>query len=420
MPFRFLLLPVLFGLVFFVSASGQTPVPIAVNTPNDDTAPFQYSGRLYFTSIYQQHLDAGAVARIFSTNGQGTEQYDINPTDARSQASDLTFSSDAKRVYYTISLDGLSSIWYRERNFEGDWDAAKKLPPHVNLRGQSAKQPTVGFDQLLRKNLLYFASDRPGGQGGWDIWGSIIERDFVTGELTFGEPFLLPFNTPGDELTPFFHMASQTLFFSSNGLPGLGGLDVFSVKKDLADEWQQPANPGPSLNGPADDMHYTFHTSTRKGYFASNRANRLNYGPTDTISDFDIYEVNPSIQLLLSVFDIHDSTLLVGAVAEVFDEETKRSTVVREQPFDEGLAIQLLPERRYRIAVVAEGHAPQLLIVETGRQQLPITQRQALHLFRDEVPREVPGRIFPKEQPVQVKQPAVLTKGEEKLSPLPF
>lgn len=379
----------------------------SVNSPGDETAPFQYGGMIYFTADYRLHLDSEPIKRMFSTNGSRPKLLKINPKDFDSDASDLTLSSDAKRMFYSRCKGGICSIWYRERNYEGDWAAAKKLPSNINLRKHSAMQPTVGYDRQLRKDVLYFSSDRPGGQGGLDIWGSIIENNYETGDIRFGEPFPLPFNTHKDEVTPFFHMASQTLFFSSNGLPGIGGQDVFSVKKDGAGEWLQPENPGAALNSPSDDWHYIFHTNSRKGYLSSNRSE-------DGTSDFDIYEVSIFHEIQITTFDIHDGHQLNGVVAEVFDEELGYSTVVREQPFDEVLTLQLAPERSYRIAILVEGYSPQLLIVDTERQMIPTFEEQELHLFKDEIRREVPGQVFPKEQPVHVSRPGMLTSEKEK------
>lgn len=389
-PISFL---VFFALTFY--SFGQTmvqPLAGAVNTSSDETAPFQYGGRIYFTSTQQQHLAANSVQRIFSTNGEVVSQFNINPKNAAAHAADLTLSSDAKRMYYTVCKGEDCEIWMRERNYEGDWSAARKLPHPINQRGGSCRQPTVGFDQGLKKDVLYFSAEKPGGTGGLDIWGSVIERDIETGEITYGMPFHLPINSVFDEVSPFFHMASQTLFFSSNGLPGLGGHDVFLVKKDENGAWTEAQNVGPSLNGPSDDLHYSYHTNSNKGYLSSNRG---------AGGDFDIYAVLPHTSYQLSVLDVHTERQLFEVAAEVFDEEIGRTFIYRQQPFDDYLNIPLQPEKKYRIAILADGYSPSLLVVETENQQVPVVVEQAVRLFREDVylkgNREEVGKVFRKE-----------------------
>lgn len=381
------------------------PIGGEVNTSGDETAPFRYGERLYFTSSDRHPFQPESVKRIFSSNGEAASQYNINPSSAEAHAADLTLSSDAKRMYYTICKSGDCNIWMRERNYEGDWAAAQKLPYPINQRGVSCQQPTVGYDRILGKDVLYFSAEKPSGNGGKDIWGSVIEKDFETGEIKYQMPFHLPFNTCFDEVTPFFHMASQTLFFSSNGLPGMGGFDIFSVKKNEEGDWEEVENAGVVLNSPKDELHYCFHSSSTIGYFSSNRSG----------DNFDIYEASPVNLYRLAVYDIQSARQIFDVEAEVFDVEKGRSFVLRQQPFDGAFNLELEPDKEYRVAVLAQGYAPKLLVLETENQYMPYVADEVLYLFREDPSlsgnREEAGKVFGSNRPVNVKPTVPVRSG---------
>ena len=95
------------------------------------------------------------------------------------------------------------------------------------------------------KKQLYFASNRPGGFGGKDIW---MSTRVSSGR--WGEPINLgpTINSSGDEGCPFIHPDNQTFYFNSNGHPGYGMTDLFLSKKDSNDRWQMPVNLGYPIN----------------------------------------------------------------------------------------------------------------------------------------------------------------------------
>ena len=124
--------------------------------------------------------------------------------------------------------------------------------------------PTLSSDELK----LYFASERKNGMGGKDIW--VSERE-STGEK-FGRPRNLSdiINTEGDELYPYLRNDS-TLYFSSNGHGGMGGLDIFVTTLDSSGEWTEPVNLKHPFNSIGNDYGITFHPTEERGFFSSNR-----------------------------------------------------------------------------------------------------------------------------------------------------
>ena len=187
-----------------------------VNTRQSEFAPFRYGDKIYYSSTTQKDNNSAGVSRIFASINEGvpTLVLDVNSKKENLHAANVTMMPDASVVYYTLCKEGVSpeqldcTIWSRQREYEGHWSAASRLPQHINLRKYGATQPSVGFDMALKQFVLYFVSNRPGGKGGLDIWAAPIRFDG-----SFEEPFNLPCNTSGDDITPFFHQQSQTLFF---------------------------------------------------------------------------------------------------------------------------------------------------------------------------------------------------------------
>ena len=133
---------------------------------------------------------------------------------------------------------------------------------------------------------LYFASNRPGGVGKSDIWKSKVTI-LENGMLNFSEPVNLgpKVNSPEDELSPFIHADNHTLYYSSKGMKGLGGYDVFVTYKDSLGEWSEPKNIGYPLNTCKDEIGFVVNAYGDKAYFSSDGQEKNGQGR-------DIYEVS--------------------------------------------------------------------------------------------------------------------------------
>ena len=140
----------------------------------------------------------------------------------------------------------ISSIYYAVKQ-NGGW-SRPILIPLVNREGNNSKQPFCSSDG----KYLFFASDRPGGSGKFDIWFAPLKNDGTTGEPVNAGPAI---NTSGNEQSPFYHTTSSTLVFSSNGLPGMGGYDLFSSKGSET-TWNSPENMGYPVNSSRDDIYF--------------------------------------------------------------------------------------------------------------------------------------------------------------------
>lgn len=134
---------------------------------------------------------------------------------------------------------------------------------------------------------LYFTSDMPGGKGGLDIWRVRLTSAGLGGVENLGEPI----NTPGNEEFPTFR-PNGDFYFSSDGLPGMGGLDIYIAKIDKSGHYRL-VHPGYPLNTQADDFGMTFEGALNRGYFSSNRGDGRGW---DHIYSFENPEIVQTVK----------------------------------------------------------------------------------------------------------------------------
>ena len=212
---------------------------------------------------------------------------DINTMEDEGSPS---FSPDGKVMYFTrcpyVKGESHGAQICKSVRSGGKWGKAQE----VKLSKDSSvtfAHPTVSPDG----KYLYFVSDLAGGYGGKDIWRSSIEGDKYGAPVNLGPSI----NTAGDEMFPYMREDS-VLYFSSNGLPGFGGLDIFYAKEVSDGRWAVKSMMYP-INSNADDFGISFVKGANRGAFSSNRNEKKGY---DKIWSFELPDV---------VFDITGKVL---------------------------------------------------------------------------------------------------------------
>ncbi|RKN78322.1 OmpA family protein [Ulvibacterium marinum] len=306
------------------------------NSPYSDFAPSFYKDGLIFSS----DRDTGNFARYRHT-WNAKDFLDLYKVNADSISTNLvTKLSDNvnTRLHESTSVttkDG-NILYFTRNNFvegkykkdekgvirlkifkaelvDGVWTNIEELP--FNSDAYSVANPALSPDE----KTLYFASDMPGSLGESDLFKTTLNEDG-----TYGTPVNLGtvINTEARETFPFI-TSEEVLYFSSDGHPGLGGLDVFATKIAKNRLTGSVVNVGEPVNSQKDDFTFIFNEETKEGYFASNR---LEGQGAD-----DIYSFLETIPLILdcnqqvtgTVRDKISNEVLVGATIKVINENNE-------------------------------------------------------------------------------------------------
>ncbi len=245
--------------------------------------------------------------KLYKTTNNGelwsepTELTDLNHTYEHS--ANLAYNYDSTRRVFSRCFQNphnqvVCSLF--ESNIEGnEWTQPKRIHGKVNSKSHTTTQPTFGYLRKRNKrdidtlDVLYFVSNRPGGQGGMDIWYAI--------ENTGGD-FELPINakrlnTMRDDVAPYYHQEEQMLYFSSNFRPGFGGFDIYKAKGHTK-RWLSYENLHFPVNSSYDDTYFvpskdSSNTKDLHGFLVSNRPGGVALAsPTccDDIYSYEFYE----------------------------------------------------------------------------------------------------------------------------------
>ncbi len=137
---------------------------------------------------------------------------------------------------------------YSSENGANGWSPAVMVPGSVNVEGTDARQPHVTGDG----KYLVFSSNRPGGQGGFDIWYAPLKKGRPGKAMNIGKEI----NTKEDDGAPFYFAAGNTLVFASKGRTGMGGFDLFSSTGAFGNGWSEAVNLGYPVNSVKNDSYF--------------------------------------------------------------------------------------------------------------------------------------------------------------------
>lgn len=240
-----------------------------------------YIPNSYISKIYQ------AIAT--NSGWSKTSEFESKINDKEAHNANICFGVDNNTVYFSRSRSDdnhkIVSEIYTSEIKDGKWLKAAKLPDKINTPGYTTTQPFI-YESNEYKVLL-FVSDRPGGFGKLDIWYSIIKDNKYHDPVNLGSNI----NTPGDEVTPFYHVPTQTLYFSSDWHKGLGGLDIFYSKGAL-NSWTNLNNVGYPINSSSNDLYFVINSVDNDGYLTSNRKGSLFIHGETCCNDIYSYEWN--------------------------------------------------------------------------------------------------------------------------------
>ena len=344
-------------------------LPAVVNTNNSEFAGVLGDGKLYFSRLElanYQNREAGTKSGVFALDAAFKDTLATRlPLHPGQHVAHFAQSQQHGVVYFTVCesidiADFRCDIYKAGFSESGEIGEAEKLPAPINQPGATSTNPTVGRDDLSGDDLLIFSSNRSGGEGKMDLWMSRVGSDGRP-----GTPINLGFaNTQEDDVTPFFHSATQSLFFSSKGHETLGGFDIFRMRYNSGN-WEEAQGLRAPINSTFDDTYYALATNPARTYFSSNRP-----GATCEATEireccgFDLYSVDIAIELEVLAFDQLDSAALSETTITLIDLDTGEE-VMR---FTEASNLANFPVelgRNYRLVASRPGYGNDTLDFDT-------------------------------------------------------
>jgi outer membrane protein OmpA-like peptidoglycan-associated protein/tetratricopeptide (TPR) repeat protein len=351
-----------------------------LNSEYSDFGAYEIGDKLYFVSARNEKQktydwDKGHALDVYvAEDVSGTFENPVlveGDINSKFHEGTLAITKDSTTVYFTrndyfrgkyrTDENGVNHLKiYKASLVNGTYQDVQDLS--INDVSFSNANPALSPDE----SQLYFSSDRPGGYGDSDIYVVDIQEDGSLGEPRNLGPSI---NTEGRENFPYIDQ-EHTLYFSSDGHLGLGGLDVYYSKKESGD-FLPPQNLGYPLNSSADDFSFSYNPNTEKGYVASNRVEKRNEERTDHI--YAVKLTHPLEQTLISVevIDAKTEEFMENVQVIFYDKEGEEYS--RSETNGNGLSKNYLPTtQEFDIQVNRMGY-------ESESNTLKIPQTQMLY-----------------------------------------
>ncbi len=241
-----------------------------------------------FESIFSQSYISDIMLTKISEQGWSKpKNYSKQFQDNTDFVANICFNHNYRRAYVSICKDLGGQVGncalYTSDYRKGKWEKPKRLNKDINTEGYSSTHPF--FVRKKDYDILYFASNRPGGHGGMDLWYIIIKDGKYQTVTNLGSII----NTKGSELTPTYDDQNQKLYFSSDWHQGFGGFDIFSSSGGL-NSWSSPQNLGMPINSGSNDLYYIVKPENNEAWLSSNRLESFHQEDAENCCS-DIYNV---------------------------------------------------------------------------------------------------------------------------------
>lgn len=347
-----------------------------VNGFQTDASPtMDADGNLYWSAITGRELivldgkNQDYHAKIYSTSRRDNGKWDkpkALPNSINSPSvhtGNVAVSADGSKMYFTKMVFfgtqmAKSTVFVSEK--KGSRWSTPKVVQGVN-GDYIVKNPVPG--ELYGDEVLFFAADIDGGQGGFDLYYSTHEgNDSYSRPVPLGETI----NTAGDEVTPYWAQ-DGTLYFSTDGRPGLGGLDIFKSTWN-GTKWSEPENLGFRYNSYVDDLFFTLDPTGQGGFLVSNRPSASSRSLKSKTCCDDLYffeEKQITIQFITGVFD--DNGPLIGATVSIAEMigGSPGKPVSQKNDQTNAFGFTLQTDKAYTVTYTRDGYYPDSLSINT-------------------------------------------------------
>jgi hypothetical protein len=286
-----------------------------VNSKVSEYAPYEVDTVLYFSSLRDKsETDERGVGynKLYTSKKINNKRQKATELDSLFNKEGIhnantCFNENFTKIILTrceaLNKSQYTCELYESHYLNNTWTEFKKLPSPINLLGVNTTQPNIG--KINNKDVLLFSSNRPGGEGGMDIWYSFMNTDG-----TYEKPINAgkKINTLEDEITPFYVKEINTLYFSSTWHKGLGNFDIFKSEFKV-NEFTEPENVGYPINSSYNDIYYSVNSKKDKAYISSNRIGSFFEDKPSCCNDIYSFSIPP---LTESIKPIDTTELLIN------------------------------------------------------------------------------------------------------------
>ena len=324
------------------------PLPEGINTIGDEElGRWNMDGKsMVYTSLTKEKVGLN-IAR-FDDAGRMIS-VEAFPFDAIYNGGGHTLSPDGKNLVFTLCgrKGGFGDCdLYMSEFKEGRWTEPINMGVEVNSASWES-QPVFGLDG----QTLFYASSRPGGFGGSDIW---MTRRSLSGHWSTPANAGVGINTVNNEGSPYIHFDGRTLYFMRDGKTGMGGYDLYISQLGINDQWRTAENMGNGINSAADEGGLAIHPDGKTAVITRFTTDRQN-----DLFQFQLPEKFRAAPLQALNVVVKDKQTLkpVRARLEIYQVEAFDTTRLSQWADDQGkITTPLLKNKSYGVIAEAEGY----------------------------------------------------------------
>ncbi len=311
---------------------------------NDFNVPDSFG--LYYEDVFISHKEGG---NWVTPSNIGTN---IN-TNAHDAA--IAISNDGQKLFIFKDNSYDAGDIYISTVDSISWSAPEKIKGEVNTAAWEGSA-SLSADE----KTLYFASERPGGFGGRDLYKATVLPDGSWGNI---KNLGMNVNTARDDDAPFIHPDGKILIFSSEALNSMGSYDIFLTELNSADSsWSTPKNLGYPINTPDDDRYFVLSTDGKRGFYASGKVGGYGFHDIYTVDMPDDF-VKPNVIMLKGAITLDDQPLRKPIQVDMTDNNQNYRTL-NSNGIEGTYLVNLVAGHNYKITYKLEGFPDQIRNIE--------------------------------------------------------
>lgn len=311
------------------------------STRPDDAAA---KNKVYTNRVYQAAMSGGQPGAVSRLNlPQGNTHQGV-----------VSLTPDGNTLYLTrwmIVAGKKTSQIYSSKKTGETWSEPVLMDAAVNVAGFNAQQPFVSADG----KHFYFASDKPGGKGGYDIYYAELNAAGAVANIQSAGDNI---NSEYDEVSPYYHEASHSLIFSTNGRTGMGGYDFFR-SKGAPGAWAEPVNLGYPVNSVKDDVYFVSRGGAKNFledvYLSSDRSAEC------CLEMFSLNKIRPPRIVSGTVVACDGNTPLPGATVELVDTVSNKTLSTGATDANGNYSIAIEDFQPIKVVAASTGYTPNSL-----------------------------------------------------------